>query len=423
MEISVIDKLIDKNTIIDSLSVSTLVEYQTGWKKFKKWLIENKISNFGENDIFRYIDQLIGKSNYVYPELSSSQKRLIKPINKLVTYITTGELRRNAFIHQFDFDSLDLSEDAKYYREFLQSVSDLLKPSSITPYKQSLSVLLRYCLNHNLFISELNSFHLSRLFDGSNLRHNTIYGIKLRIKSFLKWLYSQGYTVEDLSCLIPKEKIVRDEKLPTIFTDKEVKVILKSIDRGTTIGRRDFAILLCIAAYGWRISDVAQLKLEDFNWREQTVSFIQVKTGVPIQTKLEPLVFNAIVDYIQHGRPNDKEYDIRNNGELFISLSKSNLGRPIKPNSLDQILYKYIHRAGITKLSNRKHGCHALRFSLATRMIENGADIREVKEVLGHKDKSVTFNYVRLDIAGLKKCNLPMLPCQSPFYSDLKEVN
>ncbi len=217
--------------------------------------------------------------------------------------------------------------------------------------------------------------------------------------------------------------MVKDAKLPTTFTNEEVKAILNSIDRGTASGRRDLAILLCIAAYGWRISDVCQLRLNHFNWREQSVSFVQVKTGEPLQTRLEPLVFSAIVDYIQHGRPNDPAYDELNNGELFLSLSKGKEGRALHPDTLNHILYKYLRRAGITNLSQRKHGCHALRFSLATRMIEDGADIREVKDTLGHKDKSVTFNYVRLDLAGLKRCNLPMAPCQSPFYSDLKEGN
>ena len=104
-------------------------------------------------------------------------------------------------------------------------------------------------------------------------------------------------------------------------------------------------------------------------------------------------------------------------------LSEGNIGKPLRPHTVENIFYKYIRRAGISNLSNRRHGCHALRFSLATRMIENGADIRDVKVVLGHKDKSITFNYVKLDISRLKQCNLPMVPCISPFYSDLKKVN
>ncbi len=339
-------------------------------------------------------------------------------MHNLSDYITQGVsgIKRKKTVN---FDALDDSIDSMCYKDFLKSISNL-KPSSISNYKKALSYLYRYLEERALKFSNLNLFHLTRIFDGHSLKHETIYGLKTRIKSFLRWLYSMEYTEQDLSILMPKEKLVIDEKLPTTFTNKEVKAILKSIDRGTPIGRRNYAIILCIASYGWRCCDICNLKLKDFNWEEQSVTFIQQKTGVPLEVKLESSVFDSIVQYIVNGRPNDPEYDERNNGEVFLSLFKRKIGSPLKRESVKGILYKYLKRAGIKDLGNRKHGPHALRFSLATRMIENGTDIRVVKDVLGHKDKSVTFNYVRLDIAGLKKCNLKMQPCQSPFYSELE---
>ncbi|WP_295355422.1 tyrosine-type recombinase/integrase [uncultured Succinivibrio sp.] len=423
MDIAELKKIIDKTTVIDSLSVYSLNCYRTYWRKLYEWLTANNIYNFGETEIHKYLEETIYKTEYSYAELSRKQKTIALSCNALINYINTGKIGRKSFIQLVDFDAQNIGNEVKYYKEFLQSVSFRIKPQSTRIYKYALSILYRYCLNHTLSLSELNYFHLSRLFDGSNLSHKTIYNLKLYIKIFLQWLFFNSYTTQDLSIFIPREKYIKEERLPTTFTDNEVKAILKCIDRGTALGRRDFAILLCIAAYGWRISDIAQLKLEYINWRNQTISFNQVKTGEPIHTKLEPLVFNAIVDYIQHGRPNDQEYDKLNSGELFLLLSEGNIGKPLRPHTVENIFYKYIRRAGISNLSNRRHGCHALRFSLATRMIENGADIRDVKVVLGHKDKSITFNYVKLDISRLKQCNLPMVPCISPFYSDLKKVN
>ena len=423
MELSALEHLIDKNTPVDNLSASTLRDYRREWRRLKQWLTEKQISHFGETDINRFLQEEIGKTYYVYAELSKAQVNQSAACRALINYINTGTMKRAAFAHGIDFESPDLTADARFYQEFLLSLAPRLKPGSIKRYKQSLSILYSYAVSHQVTLAELSAFHLARLFDGAKLQHNTIYSYKIRIKVFLKWLFTKGYTAADFSALIPREKLVQDEKLPTTFTKAEVKAILKSIDRGTAIGRRDFAILLCIAAYGFRISDICQLKLEHFNWREQTVSFIQVKTGVPLSLKLDPVVFNAIVDWIKHGRPNASEYDSLNQGELFLLLSDLKFARPIHPSTVNNILYRYLRRAGIKNLSARKHSCHALRFSLATRMIEDGADIRTVKEVLGHKDKSVTFNYVRLDLAGLKQCNLPMVPCQSPFYSDLKEDN
>ncbi len=423
MEISDLDRLLDKNTSIDNLSVSALRDYRSEWRELKTWLQVRELVKFGEAEISSFLQEKIGKTDYVYAELSRKQIRLSAACRALINYINTGTMKRAVFVHSIDFDATDLTEEAKYYREFLLEQVTRLRSGSVACYRLALSILYNYSVSHHLTLSELSAFHLARLFDGAQLQHNTIYNKKNKIKIFLKWLFTKGYIAVDFSSLIPKEKLVQDEKLPTIFTDEEVKALLKSIDRGTAIGRRDYAMLLCIAAYGFRISDICQLKLEHFNWREQTVSFVQVKTGVTLSIRLDLVVFNAIVDWIKNGRPNDSEYDHLNQGEVFLLLSDHRLGKPIKTPTVNDILSKYLRRAGIKNLSGRKHGCHALRFSLATRMIENGADIRTVKEILGHQDKAVTFNYVRLDLAGLKQCNLPMVPCQSPFYSDLKEEN
>ena len=423
MEMSDLDRLLDKNTSVDNLCASTLRDYRREWRDLRTWLQERELVHFGESEINSFLQEKIGKTDYVYAELSDAQVKLSNACRTLINYLKTGVLGHTAFVNTIDFESPDLTADARFYQEFLLSLAPRLKSGSIKLYNLSLSILYSYAVSHQITLAELSAFHLARLFDGAKLQHISIYSYKIRIKVFLKWLFTKGHTAADFSALIPREKLVQDEKLPTTFTNEEVKAILKSIDRGTAIGRRDFAILLCIAAYGLRISDICQLKLEHFNWREQTVSFIQVKTGVPLSLKLDPVVFNAIVDWIKHGRPNASEYDSLNQGELFLLLSDLKFARPIHPSTVNNILYRYLRRAGIKNLSGRKHSCHALRFSLATRMIEDGADIRTVKEVLGHKNKSVTFNYVRLDLAGLKQCNLPMVPCQSPFYSDLKEDN
>ena len=157
MELSALEHLIDKNTPVDNLSASTLRDYRREWRRLKQWLTEKQISHFGETDINRFLQEEIGKTYYVYAELSKAQVNQSAACRALINYINTGTMKRAAFAHGIDFESPDLTADARFYQEFLLSLAPRLKPGSIKRYKQSLSILYSYAVSHQVTLAELSA--------------------------------------------------------------------------------------------------------------------------------------------------------------------------------------------------------------------------------------------------------------------------
>ena len=131
---------------------------------------------------------------------------------------------------------------------------------------------------------------------------STHIGLRM-LRSFFKYLFDEKITATDYSAHIPKEKFVHQPKLPTKYTKEEVEKIRLSIDRASKKGKRDYAIFLLAARLGLRSSDIKFLKFENIDWDKNIIKLDQYKTGKYIELPLLSEVGNAIIDYLQYGRP------------------------------------------------------------------------------------------------------------------------
>src|SRR6185436_13410068 len=95
----------------------------------------------------------------------------------------------------------------------------------------------------------------------------------------------------------------QDEHLPYPVQWRELQQVLQRIDRSTPLGLRDYAVLLLAASHGMRASDVANLTLDDVNWRERTIQIVQCKTRQPLSLPLTDEVGAALVNYLRRARP------------------------------------------------------------------------------------------------------------------------
>jgi integrase len=232
---------------------------------------------------------------------------------------------------------------------------------------------------------------------------------------FLNYLYENNYLERDLSIFVPKTKSVKDKKIPTTLSSEEVLNLFAAIERNSSVGKRDYAIILFLAVYGCRVSDLCYLRLSNINWKKQKISFTQHKTGIPIEYELYDFIGEALADYLYYVRAKTTYVG----DEVFITLS-SNPG-PINRSYVYNMLVMYLKRAGVENLDLRKHGPHLLRFTLATRLIEKNVDISYVKSQLGHKHTDITHNYIRLDKNHLSQCVLPTPKCVSRLYLSYME--
>ena len=217
---------------------------------------------------------------------------------------------------------------------------------------------------------------------------------------FFRHLYRKGLIQEDLSGKLPVVKPNRRFRLPRIWKQEDVLSVLNSIDRGSPVGKRDYAIMMLVTRYGLRSADVKNLKLTDLRWSENVIEFEQSKTRKLLRLPLLRDVGWAIIDYLQNGRPHS-EYP-----EVFLTCTVPI--RPFGQNScaLNAILTKRIRQAGVKISREVPKGMHSLRHTLASKMLANDVDLSVISSVLGHVTSEATSLYLHTDIDRLRECAL-----------------
>ncbi len=217
------------------------------------------------------------------------------------------------------------------------------------------------------------------------------------LRHFFSFLYQEKYTSSDFSKLLPTVPHGREGKLPNIWPQESVKKMLDSIDRASPIGKRDYAILLMVTQLGLRDSDIQNLKFENLLWKECRIRFVQTKTKRTLELPLSEEVGCAIIDYLKYGRPQQDTSDY-----VFVRHSAP-YG---KCGNYYHIMQARLAKAGLHFDREKSHGLHTLRYTLATRMLEQDISVQTISEILGHASISATNVYLKVDLEGLRKCAL-----------------
>jgi integrase len=177
-----------------------------------------------------------------------------------------------------------------------------------------------------------------------------------------------------------------------------VQKILRSISRTKAPGKRDFAIVLLLAAYGLGAAEVLAIRLEDLDWQAGVLRVRRPKTNVSIELPLLPAVAKALTAYLRWERPPAKSVH-----SIFL---RKNM--PYEPITSAAIRYRIRYYARLAGIPTRVMGAHAFRHSHATRQIDSGADVKVVSDILGHRSSSSTSVYVRVALKRLRGVALPV---------------
>jgi site-specific recombinase XerD len=217
------------------------------------------------------------------------------------------------------------------------------------------------------------------------------------VKCYVKLLFERGLHTEDLSGKVPRMPAGSTyHNIPSAYSKDEIERMLACVERDGPVGKRDYAVLLLASRLGLRASDVRSLTFDNIDWENALVKIVQTKTGEPLTLPLVPEVGWALIEYIQHSRP---QTDAK---ELFVRLRP-----PHTPMSnFNAIVIKYLRRAEIPIEAHKHHGLHSLRHSLATRLLEESTPLHVIQEVLGHLNAESTSVYMGVDIGQLKQCAL-----------------
>jgi site-specific recombinase XerD len=227
----------------------------------------------------------------------------------------------------------------------------------------------------------------------------SIAAILTTLRVFLRFLYLNGYTEKNLSLSVPKQNRYYYPSIPSTWEPAEVKRMLDTIDQGSPVGKRDYAILLLVANLGIRAGDIKALKLSDLDWTAKTITITQEKTKVEVTYPILHNVGWALIDYLQNARP------VCESPYLFVRLHAPYEAFGENAN-LHNIITKYTRLAGITVPHGKRHGLHSLRHSLASTLLEQGTSLAVISEILGHVDSKSTSVYLHTDLNGLKACAL-----------------
>ena len=189
-------------------------------------------------------------------------------------------------------------------------------------------------------------------------------------------------------------------KLPVVLAGEEVNRILGVIDIAKPLGRRDLAILEVLYSAGVRVSELCDLRMIDLVLDSDMIRV----TGKGNKERFVPIGHRAqecINNYLKFDRPTLSKKD-KNLGKIFLSRN----GRPLTRMTVNIILKKWAQVSGLKK----KVSPHTFRHSFATHLLEGGADLRVVQEMLGHVDISTTQIYYDMDREHLKEVHRSFHP-------------
>lgn len=271
--------------------------------------------------------------------------------------------------------------DLRTYTQFL-ATRTILSPQQVTP------------ADIKAFLAELTRLGYATTSIGRQLA---------ALRMFHRYLAGEKYCATD-----PAENIAlprQSQKLPHVLDIPEIELLLEQPEVATKQGLRDRAILEFLYATGARVSEATGLNLSDLFLQQ---NFVRV-FGKGSKERLVPIGEVAITwlnKYLEEARP---LLGAKRPKPEAVFLN--NRGKRISRLTIWIVLRRYVAAAGITKQASP----HTLRHSFATHMLEGGADLRAVQEMLGHANLGTTQIYTHLDRAYLKEVHRQFHPREKQF--------
>lgn len=212
------------------------------------------------------------------------------------------------------------------------------------------------------------------------------------LRAFLRFCFVEGLTGTDLAAalMMPGR---RRSCLPRGISSSDAGCLLRSCDRSTGAGRRDYAVILTLLRLGLRAGEVAGLRLDDIDWRSGEL-VVHGKADRADRLPLVTDVGEAIAACLRHGRPPTTRREVFLRALAPIA--------PVGRAGVSDIVLRGCARAGIAPVR-----AHRLRHTVACEMVAAGASLPEIGEVLRHSGRWSTATYARVDVGQLRQLALP----------------
>ena len=287
------------------------------------------------------------------------------------------------FYYNYILIERNLSQNSvESYMRDLQQFSKFNK--KINPLKIKREDILNY-------INEINK---------NNINPRSQARILSSIKSLYNFLIFDNQLKEDPCKHIKSPKI--GSKIPEILTVEEIDLIIACIDLSKDHGERNRAIIECLYSCGLRVSELVSLKISDIEYNDNIIKVIgkgNKQRIIPLSKTLKKYLQNYILHIRSKQKPNKENVDI-----VFLNRRNKQMSRVM----IFNIIKQQTDLAGVKKNVSP----HTLRHSFATHLVEGGADLRAVQEMLGHQSITTTEIYTHLDRSYLKQTILDHHPLE-----------
>lgn len=217
------------------------------------------------------------------------------------------------------------------------------------------------------------------------------------LRAFLRFIASEGRCSATLVDAVPTVPHWRLSSLPRYVSAVDLERIVDSCDTSRQTGLRDFAVLLLLARLGLRAKDIVDMAIADIDWSDATIR-VCGKSRQEVRLPLPQDAGNAILDYLEHGRPDSASI------RLFLCTNA-----PYRPfarsSTVSAIVKAAVVRAKI--IDPPSSGTNLMRHSAATAMLRAGASLDAVSTILRHRSTDTTMHYAKVDIVRLNALVVP----------------
>lgn len=243
---------------------------------------------------------------------------------------------------------------------------------------------------HSISLTDVDAFMEAKRSHGWKRSSLTVLTDSLR--SFFRYAEGKGWCDSGIAAIIEAPRIYAQERIPEGPNWEEVQRLLVNSHGDLPADIRNYAIMMLLAVYGLRRGEVARLQLDDLDWTGERIRVTRSKISRIQYVPLVPAVGVAVLRYLREVRPRCSERI------LFLSL-KAPI-RPLSAMSISPIVRSRLKASGLVQPHS---GAHCLRHACASHLLASGFTMKEIGDHLGHRSVNSTFDYAKIDLAGLRE--------------------
>jgi len=227
------------------------------------------------------------------------------------------------------------------------------------------------------------------------LKATSLHALAVGLRSFLRFLELTGRIRRGLAYAVPSPASP-PPRPPARVLDRPARLrFLRSFNRGTSVGRRNYAIALCLSELALRANELVDLTLNDVDWRSQTVRLRQTKQRRERLLPLPSPVARALAEYLQRGRP------AAAHRAIFVR-HRAPVGQALHVDGVRHMIRRAFATCGMEAM-----GPHTLRQAWATAAYRRGTGLKLIADILGHRSLDTTAPYTQVHIEELRQAALP----------------